>query len=125
MIQQKQRLINMSYFRKKLERRTYSQDRYYILIKKQKAGTAKLDELTELDEIVNRLPDIRQQVILENFYEPEDGDEASNEPTSNTESLTAIKPRHNFWDKLKSLIHRAFTLQFTMEDSDADLSLQP
>ena len=55
----------MAYLRKKLERRTYSEDRYYILIKRQKAGKATFKELTELDEIVNRVPDIREIVIRE------------------------------------------------------------
>src|SRR3569833_2256921 len=63
---------NMSNFRYKLERRTISQDRYYTLIKRQKEGTATFNELTELDEIVNRVPDIRDLVIRENFGLDED-----------------------------------------------------
>jgi len=40
-------------YRKKLERRTFIEERFEILIKKQKNGRATFSELTELDEIVN------------------------------------------------------------------------
>jgi hypothetical protein len=98
----------MSYLRKKLERRTFSQDRYYILIKRQKAGKATFSELTELDEIVNRVPDIREQVIIENFYtEDKDGQDA---PPNN--QLTGIKPgrskRKNLREIIGSFFHRFF-----------------
>lgn len=76
----------MGYFRKKLERRTFSQDRYYILIKRQKSGEATFDELTELDEIVNRVPDIREKVILENFY----GEDEESQKTPPAEPLNQM-----------------------------------
>lgn len=51
--------------RKPLERRTFTQDRFDILIKRQKSGKATFNELTELDEIVNRDPAIRESVLIE------------------------------------------------------------
>jgi hypothetical protein len=94
----------MGYFRKKLERRTFSQDRYYILIKRQKAGKATFNELIELDEIVNRVPDIREKVIIENFY-PDDDNERDTTPDS-----PAIKPelhkRKSLVDAIRSFFHR-------------------
>ena len=51
--------------RKYLERRTFNQDRFDILIKRQKSGMATFNELTELDAIVNRDPDIRESVLEE------------------------------------------------------------
>jgi hypothetical protein len=104
----------MGYFRKKLERRTFSQDRYYILIKRQKAGQATFNELTELDEIVNRVPDIREKVIMENFGQDiRDTDEQPNGPVKQDNAASQNLHRHNLWNKVASLIHRAFKLQIT------------
>jgi len=102
----------MSYFRKKLERRTFSQDRYYILIKRQKSGKATFNELTELDEIVNRVPDIREKVIIESFFTEDINDtgELPNLP-GNDENLHSIPvQRSGFWNKVKSFFNRAFSL---------------
>lgn len=96
--------------RKQLERRTYSQDRYYILIKRQKAGKATFNELTELDEIVNRVPDIREKVIIENFMEEDDADLTT--PPDHTgmidDSQHPKTYRPNFWHKLQALLNRIF-----------------
>ncbi|HVW13634.1 MAG TPA: hypothetical protein VHB54_07435 [Mucilaginibacter sp.] len=102
----------MGYFRKTIERRTYSQDRYYILIKRQKEGTATLNDLTELDEIINRLPDIREKVIRENFYN--DTDETGELPNDPTRSgLTQDKPamRQSFLQKARVFWDRLFSYQ--------------
>lgn len=101
----------MAYFRKQLERRTYSQDRYYILIKRQKAGKATFNELTELDEIVNRVPDIREKVIIENFMTDDEAD--LNGPSDQAGAMNHIQnlPPRNFWDRLQSLLHRVFNVQ--------------
>jgi len=100
----------MSYFRKKLERRTYSQDRYYILIKRQKAGVATLSELTELDEIVNRVPDIREKVLRENF--DEFGSEGDGTPGDQPPAEKLIQPpvRQNLWSRIRSLLKHTFTV---------------
>ena len=98
----------MSYLRKKLERRTFSQDRYYILIKRQKAGKATFNELTELDEIVNRVPDIREKVIIENFY----AEDENGQDTPPNSQLTYIKTgpskRRSLADAVRSFFHRFF-----------------
>lgn len=57
-----------------IPRKTYLQERFEILMKKQKDGKATFRELTELDEIVNRDPDIRDQIIRESFM-PDNSDE--------------------------------------------------
>ena len=103
----------MSYFRKKLERRTFSQDRYYILIKRQRSGKATFNELTELDEIVNRVPDIREKVIIESFF-TENINDIDEMPTlpGNDGKLRAISPHHHgFWGRIKSFLNRVFSLQ--------------
>jgi hypothetical protein len=52
-------------YHKQLERRTFSQDRFDILIKRLKSGKATFNELTELDEIVNRDATIRESILEE------------------------------------------------------------
>jgi hypothetical protein len=105
----------MSYFRKKLERRTFSQDRYYILIKRQREGSATFNELTELDEIVNRVPDIRDLVIRENFGEDEsETDKPTNDPL-NQNPATAIRhiQHQNIWSRVKNWLNRNFNEQIS------------
>ena len=100
----------MSYFRKKLERRTYSQDRYYTLIKRQKAGQATFNDLVELDEIVNRVPDIREIVIREQFGI--DNDETGEQPNNpGDENSQPVRPplRQNLWSRLTSFLKQLFT----------------
>ncbi len=105
----------MAYLRKKLERRTYSQDRYYILIKRQKAGKATFKELTELDEIVNRVPDIRDIVIRESFMDDEqEFDTPSNLPGQNDTLLPHPIPHRNFWHRLGDFVNRIFTSQISV-----------
>ncbi|MFB9844193.1 hypothetical protein [Mucilaginibacter ginsenosidivorans] len=100
----------MSYFRKKLERRTFSQDRYYILIKRQKAGTATLSELTELDEIVNRVPDIREKVLRENFEEFADNPNDTPADELPGDGLNATPVRKNLWLRIKAVLREAFAV---------------
>jgi hypothetical protein len=108
----------MSYFRKKLERRTFSQDRYYILIKRQKEGRATFDELTELDEIVNRVPDIRDLVIRENFGgEDNETDNPSSGPTNQDLVSTAVTPRPNLLSRIKNWLNRNFTSEISTSDN--------
>ena|ERR1700744_84785 len=65
---------------KPLIRRTMSQERFEVLIKKQKSGEATFRDLTELDEIVNRVPDIRL-TILEEMEGKTPGGDTPEEPT--------------------------------------------
>jgi len=79
--------------RKYLERRTFNQDRFDILIKRQKRGVATFNELTELDAIVNRDPTIRESVLEEMQAindlpdEPTQEDMTSNMPPVKTQTL--------------------------------------
>ncbi|MFI5162495.1 MAG: hypothetical protein ACHQHN_14540 [Sphingobacteriales bacterium] len=102
----------MGYFRKTLERRTFSQDRYNILIKRQRSGKATFSELTELDEIVNRVPDIREKVIIESFF-AEGTDEAGKSPKvpgndDKPHGLTRQRP--GLWNKIRSFVNRIFVM---------------
>lgn len=103
----------MALHRKPLERRTYSQDRYYALIKKQKSGKATFKELTELDEIVNRVPDIREQVIRESFMadETQDTDQPMGPPPNINNIYTRRAHRHGLWSRIKTWIDRVFATQ--------------
>ncbi|MDB5025581.1 MAG: hypothetical protein JWP78_3336 [Mucilaginibacter sp.] len=113
----------MAYLRKKLERRTYSQDRYYILIKRQKSGKATFNELTELDEIVNRVPDIREKVIRESFFtdNTQDINTPPNDPGGNDKLHEQPVQHQPFWNRIKSLITRLFISQISVVKS-GDLS---
>lgn len=95
--------------RKPLERRTFLQDRFEILIKRQRNGVATFTELTELDEIVNRDPELREKVIRESIFM--EGNDEYNEP------LNEIKPEDNpikliqrpsLLSRLKELVARIF-----------------
>jgi hypothetical protein len=46
-------------------RRTISQERFEVLWKKRQEGVATLRDLTEMDEIINRDPSVRQFVLAE------------------------------------------------------------
>jgi hypothetical protein len=103
----------MGYFRKKLERRTFSQDRYYILIKRQRSGEATFSELEELDEIVNRVPDIREKVILENFY----SDDEEGKKTPPVERLNPMpRKRKNFTEVIKAFFERIWQFNSTRQE---------
>ena len=111
----------MGYFRKTLERRTFSQDRYYILIKRQKAGKATFSELTELDEIVNRVPDIREKVIIESFF-TEPGTDGPSDPPADQNSVHSHPAHsHNLAARIKSFFHRVFTLQIRAKVQEFNL----
>jgi hypothetical protein len=99
----------MGYFRKKIERRTFSQDRYYILIKRQKSGEATMRDLVELDEIVNRVPDIREKVLRENFAEFNAEDPGADNPTSGPEIQKQSAVRTTFWKRLGNFFKGWFT----------------
>ncbi|WPV00623.1 hypothetical protein SNE26_02435 [Mucilaginibacter sp. cycad4] len=91
---------------KQLERRTFNQDRFEILIKRQKNGIATFNELTELDEIVNRDPEIRE-IVLE---EMQDADNPK--PPDNDQIHMIEKPvKKSFIEKIKAFISRLFTAE--------------
>jgi hypothetical protein len=92
--------------RKYLERRTFNQDRFDILIKRQKRGVATFNELTELDAIVNRDPTIRESVLeeMQAINDPPD------EPTQEDIISNVIPVRkQTLLDKIASFFKRLFT----------------
>src|ERR1700743_1751396 len=92
--------------RRPLIRRTFSQERYEILIKRQQEGRATFLELTELDEIVNRDPSIREIVLIENHFMDDPDADKPNLP----QPPEAIKPVHQptLLEKIKAFISRLF-----------------
>ncbi|MEO3407798.1 hypothetical protein AAFN85_28020 [Mucilaginibacter sp. CAU 1740] len=93
---------------KQLERRTFNQDRFEILIKRQKSGKATFNELTELDEIVNRDPDIRE-IVLEEMQDTD-----APKPPDNELPFTVEKPAaKNLFEKIRAFINRLFYSQGT------------
>jgi len=92
---------------KNLEQRTFLQDRFEILIKKQKTGQATFSELTELDDIVNKYATIREQ-ILEEMHETKPPDESAERenllyhPQKRTISIL---------DKIRSFFDRMFIVK--------------
>ena len=91
--------------RKYLERRTFNQDRFDILIKRQKRGVATFNELTELDAIVNRDPDKRESILeeMQGINDPPD------EPKQ--EDVLTVQPvkTQSLLDKIASFFKRLFT----------------
>ena len=91
--------------RKYLERRTFNQDRFDILIKRQKRGVATFNELTELDAIVNRDPDIRESILeeMQAVNNPPD------EPEQEGISLTPPVKSQTWLDRIGAFFKRLFT----------------
>jgi hypothetical protein len=86
-----------------IKRLTFLQERFEILIKRQKEGRATFAELTELDEIVNRDPTIRYSILEEM--------EGTNTPDSPVQKeLTVItKPaEQTLAEKIRSVISQLF-----------------
>lgn len=90
--------------RQELSRRTFSQERFEILIKKQKEGRATFSQLTELDEIVNRDPEIRRQVIRESFAtgDEEPGENSHAPGEARPANQTTLRGIGKVWSFLKS-----------------------
>jgi hypothetical protein len=91
----------------KPERRTYSQDRFDILIKKKRNGQASFKDLTELDEIINSDLTIRAKVLEEMKLESEDF--SDNQPESQ-EKFHAAK-KINLIELFKSWTKRLFFIK--------------
>jgi hypothetical protein len=89
---------------KGLRRVTFSQERFEILIKKQKNGHATFHDLIELDEIVNRVPDIRQ-IILE---EMEGNDTPPDEPKQEEIILLKENKPSGLLEKIKAFFNQFF-----------------
>ena len=87
-----------------LIRRTFSQERFDILIKKQRNGRATFNDLTELDDIVNRDPAIRES-ILEEMKGIDKTPEGPGQP-----EIVNIEPikQLSLLEQLKAFINRLF-----------------
>jgi hypothetical protein len=94
--------------RKPLIRRTFLQERYEILIKRQRDGKATFNELTELDDIVNRDPTIREIVLIENHFIPDRDDNTG--PANPAKETVKPAPELSLLDKLKDFFGRLFIL---------------
>jgi hypothetical protein len=93
---------------KNLEQRTFLQDRFDILIKKQKTGQATFTELTELDEMVNKYATIREKILEEmhDLTAPPDG------PAENENFLfTSQKQSTSMLGKIRSFFERMFMVK--------------
>jgi len=101
--------------RKQLERRTFIQDRFDILIKRQKSGKATFNELTELDEIVNRDPELREKVIRESMLMQDinDPDDASHAPGQGLDFKSVLPARQNILTRIKAFLDRLFMAKMT------------
>ncbi|WP_295673459.1 hypothetical protein [uncultured Mucilaginibacter sp.] len=98
--------------KKQPERRTFLQDRFDILIKRQKSGKATFSELTELDEIVNGDPELREKIIREDILMErfDDLEEPKNQPENNEHILQQVT-RRSFLDRVKSLVSRIYNTE--------------
>jgi hypothetical protein len=90
-----------------LIRRTFRQERFDILIKKQRNGNATFNDLTELDDIVNRDPEIRES-ILEEMHEHEHPTEGPKQ--EEMVMMETAKPL-GLLEQLKAFINRLFMVQ--------------
>jgi len=93
---------------KKLERRTFLQDRFEILIKKQKDGNATFAELTELDDIVNRSAVIRTQIL----EEMQGISNSSDDETIEELPIKFVTGSPSVLQKIKLFFGKLFTLKF-------------
>lgn len=89
-----------------LIRRTFLQDRFDILIKKQRNGQANFNDLTELDDIVNRDPAIRESIL-----EEMQGIDKTPEDEDVIEAILRQPIKHSgLLEQLKAIINRFFMI---------------
>jgi hypothetical protein len=87
-----------------LIRRTFLQERFDILIKKQRNGHATFNDLTELDDIVNRDPAIRESIL-----EEMQGIDKTPEGPSQPEIVNIEPVKHlSLLEQLKAFVNRLF-----------------
>lgn len=105
----------MNYHRKP-ERRTFLQDRFEILIKRQRTGKATFNELTELDEIVNADPEIRNKIISEGMLmgEIDEFNGPANDLEIEDKPIVKLPWYRNLLNRIKSLILRIFISQIVV-----------
>jgi hypothetical protein len=75
--------------------------------------------LTELDEIVNRVPDIRELVIRENFGEGDnETDNPANGSTDQELIVTSITHHPNLLSRIKKWLHGTFEAEISVDDKN-------
>ncbi len=94
---------------KQPERRTFLQERLEILIKKQEEGTATFNELTELDEMVNGDPILREKIIMESLFPEEMKKYDDFQNPEQSDNIVKQVTRRSLLTRLKSFIDRIFT----------------
>jgi hypothetical protein len=88
---------------KPLIRRTFLQERFMILIEKQQLGEATFDELTELDELINRDPKLRGIILEEMAETTPPVDPPFNEEIKKTELPMQPTLMERIWSFIKNL----------------------
>ena len=88
---------------KPLIRRTFLQERFMILIERQQAGEATFAELTELDELVNRDPKLRDIILEEMEEATSPTDTPFNEEIKKTELPVQPGLVERVWSFIKNL----------------------
>jgi hypothetical protein len=88
---------------KPLIRRTFLQERFMILIEKQQLGEATFDELTELDELINRDPKLRGIILEEMAETTTPADTPFNEEIKKTELPVQPTLMERVWSFIKNL----------------------
>lgn len=89
---------------KPLIRRTFLQERFMILIELQQSGHATFEELTELDELINRDPKLRD-IILEEMEEEKHI--SASPPQKMIIHVQQIKPQ-SLLEKMQSFFRNLF-----------------
>jgi len=91
---------------KPLIRRTFLQERFEVLIKKQLYGEATFAELTELDELINRDPKLKHIVLeeMDTAYDQTGGDK--NENTT----LPPAEKQYSLGEKILAIIKSFYLL---------------
>lgn len=104
-----------------LIRRTFLQERFDILIKKQRNGSATFNDLTELDDIVNRDPAIRESILEE--MHSQDEPPAIPPPTQNTQVPLTPQPLSVF-EQIKRFFLRLVTASLDNRLNPATMSVK-
>ncbi|RYU92265.1 hypothetical protein EWM62_02180 [Mucilaginibacter terrigena] len=95
----------MSKDNKYIIRRTISQERFEVLWKKRRNGEATLRDLTEMDEIINRDPSVRQFVLQEM---ESDKTTIDNTGRPNLMQQQPVNQHHGIADKIKAFFNHLF-----------------
>ena len=91
---------------KPLIRRTFLQERFEVLIKKQLQGEATFAELTELDELINRDPKLKH-IVLE---EMDAGNNQTRGDKNENASIPPVLKHYSLGEKILAIIKSFYLL---------------